>query len=97
MVILVRFWLFISQAIATIFLAAMVLIIGYGANLANVQGGNLEKLGGSIEVMAGWSVLFILCSVRAWLLLKGEKSLRQAAIVTAVPVLLVPVALFLMP
>lgn len=97
MVVLVRFWLFISQAIATIFLASMVLIIGYGANVANVQGGDIGKLGGSIEVMGGWSVLFIFCSVRAWLLLKNENSLRQAAIVTAVPVLLVPVALFLMP
>ena len=96
MVVLVRFWLFISQAIATIFLAAMVLIIGYGANVANAQGGELPSLQESIGVMAGWSVLFIFCSVRAWVLLKKEESLRQAAIVTAIPVLCVPVAVFLM-
>ncbi|MCT7948949.1 hypothetical protein NG798_04045 [Ancylothrix sp. C2] len=96
MVFLVRFWLFISQAIATIFLAAMVLIIGYGANVANSQGGELPSLQGSIGVMGGWSLLFIFCSVRAWVLLKKEEYLRQAAIVTALPVLFVPVALFLM-
>lgn len=96
MVVLVRFWLLISQAIATIFLAAMVLIIGYGANVANAQGGELPSLQGSIGVMGGWSLLFIFSSVRAWVLLKKEESLRQAAIVTALPVLFVPVALFLM-
>ncbi len=63
---------------------------------ARLEGGDWARFNSTIWVMIVWAISFIICSVGSWLLVTKQEKIRSAAILTAVPVVLVPAAVYLM-